>query len=78
MSYYRMDIKGDIGLNEYSNINDYLCIVDKNDKFTIVLDNINNKDIGVINSMLENNSFSVCDRGYNNHGSYYINAYKIK
>ena len=33
MSDYRMDIQGSIGLSEYSNIYDYLCIVDKNDKF---------------------------------------------
>ncbi|NLK94557.1 MAG: hypothetical protein GX275_05110 [Clostridiales bacterium] len=78
MSEYRMDIRGDIGLNEYSNINDYLGIVEKDDKFTIIINNSNENEIGIINSMLKNNCFYVSECGYNNLGDYYINAYKIK
>ena len=78
MSDYRMDIKGEIGLNEYSNIYDYLGIVDRNDKFTIIINSGNEQEINIINSMLRSNSFYVYDEGYNNFGEYHINAYKIK
>lgn len=78
MSDYRMDIKGEIGLNEYSNIYDYLGIVDRNDNFTIIINSGNEQEINIINSMLRSNSFYVYDEGYNNFGEYHINAYKIK
>lgn len=78
MSDYRMDIKGDIGLSEYSNIYDYLGIVDKNDKFMITLDKNDNNEINIINSMLKDNNFFVSEEGYNDLGNYYINAQKIK
>ena len=42
MPDYRMDIKGKLGLGEYSDIYDYMGIVDKNDNFTITLDASNN------------------------------------
>lgn len=77
MSDYRMDIKGEIGLNEYSNIYDYLGIVDRNDKFTIIINDSNEQEINIINSMLKSNSFYIYDEGYNNVGEYHINAYKI-
>ena len=35
MSDYRMEIKGQIGLSDYSNIYDYLGIVEDDDVFTI-------------------------------------------
>ena len=78
MSYYRMDIKGEIGLTEYSNIYDYLNIVDREDTFTIVINTKNEQEIGIIDSMLRGNRFCICEEGYNNRGEYYINAYKIK
>lgn len=78
MSHYRMDIKGEIGLNEYSNIYDYFGIVDRNDKFTIIINNSNQQEIGIINSMLRSNSFCIYDEGYKNFGEYHINAYKTK
>ena len=45
MSDYRMDICGEIGLSEYSNIYDYLCVVDKEDKFTISINKENENNI---------------------------------
>ena len=78
MSYYRMDIKGDIGLTEYSNIYDYLNIVDRDDSFTIVLNTKNQEEISIIDSMLRDNRFCIYEQGYNNSGEYHINAYKIK
>ena len=78
MSDYRMDIKGDIGLSEYSNIHDYLGIVDKNDRFVITLDNGNKHEISIIDSMLKDNNFLIMEEGYDEKGSYYINAHKNK
>ena len=53
MSDYRMEIKGQIGLSDYSNIYDYLGIVEDEDVFTIKFDNSNKHDIDIINSMLK-------------------------
>lgn len=78
LSDYRMDIKGSIGLNEYSNIYDYLGIVDNDDKFTITLNKGNEQEINIINSMLRSNKFYIYEEGYNNYGEYHINAYKMK
>ena len=44
MSDYKMDIKGCIGLSEYSNIHDYFGMIDKNDRFRITLEKSNDKD----------------------------------
>ena len=52
MSDYRMEIKGQIGLSDYSNIYDYLGIVEDDDVFTIKFDNSNKDDIDIFNSML--------------------------
>lgn len=78
MSDYRMDIKGNIGLSEYSNIHDYLGVVDTDDNFTITLNNNGSNEINIINSMLKNNSFCIWKEGYDSHGTYHIYAYKIK
>ncbi|MEG1003656.1 MAG: hypothetical protein RSD13_02665 [Clostridium sp.] len=76
MSDYRMDIRGVIGLSEYSNIYDYLCVVDKEDKFTISIDREDEDSIHTINSMLKDNKFIVDENGYDKNGKYYINAHR--
>ncbi len=76
MSDYRMDIRGSIGLSEYSNIYDYLCIVDKEDKFTISINKENEDSIGTISSMLQDNRFIVDNQGLDSQGNYVINAHK--
>ncbi|GAA0071813.1 hypothetical protein K5V21_17935 [Clostridium sardiniense] len=76
MSDYRMDIRGSIGLSEYSNIYDYLCIVDKEDKFTISIDKENKDSVGTISSMLQDNRFIVDNQWMDNEGNYVINAHK--
>lgn len=78
MSDYKMDIKGQIGLSEYSNIYDYLGIVDNNDKFTITFDKNNNCDVNIISSMLRDSEFYICDEGYDTEGNYFIKANKCK
>ena len=78
MSDYRMDIKGGIGLSEYSNIHDYLGVVEANDNFIITLDNSHANEISIINSMLKDNYFCIWKEGYDDYGVYRIYAYKIK
>lgn len=78
MSDYKMDIRGEIGLSEYSNIHDYLGVVDKNDSFTITLNNSNEHEINIIDSMLKDNNFNIIKKGYDSLGIYYITAYKTK
>ena len=77
MSDYRMDIKGSMELSDYSNIYDYLNIVDKDDKFTITIDNNNNDfNIDIINSMLIDSSFNIDSQGFDKEGKYCIKALK--
>lgn len=76
MSDYRMDIRGAIGLSEYSNIYDYLNIVDKNDNFTITINKNNEREIRIISSILRDSAFNIAEEGYNSYGDYYINAHR--
>ena len=78
MPDYKMDIRGKLGLSEYSDIHDYMGIVDKNDNFTITLDNSNKQHINVITSMLKESNFSILEQGVNNSGDNYISANKFK
>jgi hypothetical protein len=78
MPDYKMDINGDLGLSEYSNIYDYMGVVDKNDNFTITVKDKDEKNINMITSMLKDSNFSILEEGLNNVGHYYINANKYK
>lgn len=73
-----MDISGDISLADYSNIFDYLNIIDKDDNFMIKINKMNKSDIEFINSMLQNNKFVINYTKYDELGNYYINANKNK
>ena len=74
MPDYKMDIRGKLGLGEYSDIYDYMGIVDKNDNFTITLDQSNRQHVNIITSMLKESNFYILEEGINNLGDYYINA----
>ena len=78
MPDYKMDIRGKLGLSEYSDIYDYMGIVDRNDNFTITLDNSNRQHVNIITSMLKESNFYILEEGINNLGDYYINANKYK
>ena len=78
MPDYKMDIRGKLGLGEYSDIYDYMGIVDKNDNFTITLDQSNGQHVNIITSMLKESNFYILEEGINNLGDYYINANKYK
>ena len=57
MPDYKMDIRGKLGVGEYSDIYDYMGIVDKNDNFTITLDQSNRQHVNIITSMLKESNF---------------------
>jgi hypothetical protein len=78
MSDYSMDISGNIGLSDYSNIFDYLNIIDKDDNFVMRIDKNNKGDIDVINSMLQDNRFIINYTQYDDLGNYYISANKAR
>lgn len=77
MCNYRMDIKGKIGLSDYSNIFDYINIVKVCDRFIIYMESLDDDNIGIICSMLKDNNFNINNQGYDNKGIYYIKAQKI-
>ena len=60
--------------------NGYVLLVgiDKNDNFTITLDNSNRQHVNIITSMLKESDFSILEEGINNSGDYYISANKYK
>jgi hypothetical protein len=76
MSDYTMDISGNIELSDYSNIFDYLNIIDKDDNFVIRIDKNNKNDINLINTMLLDNQFVISYTQYDDLGNYYISANK--
>ena len=78
MPDYKMDIRGKLGLSEYSDIYDYMGIVDKNDNFTITVDQSNRQHVNIITSMLKESNFSIFEEGINKLGDYYISANKYK
>ena len=78
MPDYKMDIRGKLGISEYSDIYDYMGIVDKNDNFTITVDQSNRQHVNIITSMLKESNFSILEEGINNLGDYYISANKYK
>lgn len=77
MSDYSMDISGSIGLSDYSNIFDYLNIIDKDDNFVIRIDKNNESDIDFISSMLRDNKFAINYTQHDEFGNYYISANKV-
>lgn len=76
MPDYKMNIKGHLGLSEYSDIYDYLAVVEEKDNFTIIFDSTSDHDKRMITSMLKENRFDILDEGRNHAGSYYISAIK--
>ncbi|MCI6693616.1 MULTISPECIES: hypothetical protein [unclassified Clostridium] len=78
MPDYRMNINGQLGLSEYSNIFDYMSLVDTNDNFTITLDNVEKDNINIITSMLKDSKFSIVEEGIDTDGKYHINVNKIE
>jgi hypothetical protein len=75
MSQYKLDIKGDINLSDYSNISDYIELIDLNDRFTVTFDKVDEEDINIICSLLQEKSFSIYSKTKDN-GKVYLSAIK--
>lgn len=78
MSEYKMEIRGEIGLSDYSNIYDYIGVVDTTDNFTIMLDASQIDNLNIICSMLKDKKFNIISQGQDPQGNYFINAVKNK
>lgn len=76
MSEYRLDIVGDINLSDYSSIHDYMGVIQRNDKFTIISQMKNTEEIEILCKILENNYFTIVDKGGKENGRYYITSQK--
>lgn len=59
MSQYRLDISGDIDLSDYSNISDYIELVETNDKFTVNFNKVSTENIDIVCSMLSDKRFRI-------------------
>ncbi|NEZ46583.1 hypothetical protein FDF74_05060 [Clostridium niameyense] len=77
MSNYSLDIKGKIELSDYSNINDYINILDKRDEITINMDLKNNEDFEIICDILKRNSLNLYVQKKMGLSEYYIKAKKV-
>ena len=76
MCNYRMEIKGNIGLSDYSNIYDYISIVESSDEFTIIIDSSNEENIRIVCSMLKDKNFRINSKRIEDNGVYKIKASK--
>ncbi|MGL5245701.1 MAG: hypothetical protein ACRC7R_11045 [Sarcina sp.] len=76
MCNYKMDIRGKIGLSDYSNIYDYIDIIADKGVVTISMEGLDKENIDLINSMLCDKKFIINSEGYDSSGIYYINACK--
>lgn len=74
MSEYRLDIRGSIGLSDYSNISDYIELVDDDDRFTITLEAVDSQNYDLICSMLKDRNFIIASKGEYSDNKMYITA----
>ncbi|NLZ47738.1 MAG: hypothetical protein GX895_02940 [Clostridiales bacterium] len=73
MSQYKLDIRGEINLSDYSNISDYIELIDFNDSFTVVFDKVNDEDINIICSLLQEKNCSIYSKTKDN-GKVYLSV----
>ena len=78
MSEYLLEITGKTNLSDYSNIYDYIEIVDINDKVTIILNAADTENVDLICRVLEEKYFSISSRGEQADGKFHISAQKRK
>lgn len=78
MSEYRLDIRGSIDLSDYSNISDYIELVDNDDRFTITLEAVDSQNFDLICSMLKDRNFIIASKGEYSDKKMYITAVRQK
>lgn len=76
MSYYKMNINGNISLGDYTNIHDYMEIVKPEDDFIITLQSSNDENAAILCNILESDKFNILSRESCNDGCYQIEAVK--
>jgi hypothetical protein len=76
MSEYHLDINGNIELSDYSSIQDYMKIVDVDDKVTISINNSLSDEARIICEILKDDKFYIISQGGDKSGKYYIEAEK--
>jgi len=76
MSEYTLDIPGNINLSDYSSIQDYMGIIERNDKFTITSKEKDPEEMMILCKILEKNYFTVVTQGDTQNGQYYITSQK--
>jgi len=76
MSDYFLDINGSINLSDYSNIEDYIKVVDFDDSIIIRFSRENNDDVNIVEKILERDNFNIISKGDEKHGKYFIKANK--
>lgn len=59
MSKYRLEVRGSIDLSDYSNINDYIELVDSSDNFTVSFERVSSENVDIVCSMLQEKDFII-------------------
>ena len=75
MSSYHLNIKGPMGLSDYSSINDYINILDSKDEVIIEMNCEERQKMDIICNMLERSNFEINKKDILKE-NYYIEAYK--
>lgn len=78
MSEYRLDITGEVNLSDYTNIHDYINLIDGDDILAIKMNSVTPDNVGIITRMLESKNFDISSKGGNEGGEYVIFATKRK
>ena len=77
MSEYKLDITGTVGINDYGNINDYMAIIDNDDRLTITVDSTNMENIADICKLIEDKGFVITSKDDSSKDKYSIIAHRI-
>lgn len=78
MSDYSLNIKGRIGLCEYSNIHDYSCIVGTRDRLLVTIDNTNSENVEIICNILIDSGLTIISKKVDNNGKSKIEAFRLE
>lgn len=76
MSEYNLSINGQLELGDFCDIQDYIDIVDLQDKLNVVLSCVTSEESEIIRVMLKNKKFSILDMYTDESGKINIKACK--
>lgn len=78
MSDYRLWVNGDVELEDYSTIHDYIGVIGKNDKLEITINKMGSENIDVVQGILKYDNFQVISKRETKEGNCLITACKGK